>query len=162
MGKLYLLGSFQLRFDSNFITFGQPRLEELIALLATQAGASIPRVEIAYRLWPDSAESQARTNVRGLLYKLKQAWPNMNDAIAVDRTHIAWREDTNIEVDVLQFDALLADADRQQEPALRVAMLAQAADLYSRRFSANLLCRLGPCRARAVAWRVHSIVEPSD
>ena len=104
---LRLLGAFQLHLHGQEVVLGQPRLEELVALLALHAGEPVPRSRIAYSLWPESNESQARANVRGVLHKLKQAWPAMEDAIAVDRTHFVWRSDEGIPVDVCRFAAAL-------------------------------------------------------
>ena len=74
--NLRLLGAFELVHHGVQVTLGQPRLEELIALLAIRPGIALKRAQIAYHFWPDSGEQQARTNTRNLLHKLKHAWPN--------------------------------------------------------------------------------------
>ncbi len=128
--SLCLLGAFQLVCQGKPVVFDQPRLEELIALLAIQPGEPIQRVQIAYQIWPDSGESQARANLRNLLYKLKQLWPNMDTAIAVERNHVTWRSDACIAVDLLRFQSLIADAGRCDNADDRIKLLTDAVDLY--------------------------------
>ena len=134
---LHLLGTFQLIRQGKEVTLGQPRLEELIALLAVHHGEPIPRVQIAYSLWPESGESQARVNLRNLLHKLKRAWSGMGDAIAVTRSHVAWRDDIGIMIDVHRIESLMADASQQQDVDDRIATLTEAAELYSGDFLPN-------------------------
>ncbi len=135
--SLRLLGSFQLFYQGRPITLGQPRLEELIALLTTQPGEPIQRGQIAYQLWPDSGEKQSRANVRNILYRLKRAWPNLDDAIAIDGKHVTWRGDTTFQVDVQRFEELNALADRSQNANDRIRLLMEAADCYQGDFLPN-------------------------
>ncbi|MGH4006252.1 MAG: hypothetical protein ACRDSO_19365, partial [Pseudonocardiaceae bacterium] len=48
-----------------------PRLQRLLARLALAPGAGLRRDRLAYELWPDSSERQARTNLRKLLHDLR-------------------------------------------------------------------------------------------
>ena len=111
---LRLFGTFQLVRHGEQIMLGQPRLEEIVAWLAVRPGVAVARGQIAYQLWPDSSERQARTNTRNLLYKLKNAWPDLDDVIAITRTDVCWREDADVEVDVQRFEALHAQAEQSQ------------------------------------------------
>ncbi len=81
------------------VLFGQPRLEEFAAFLAIHPGEVFSRSQIAYRFWPDSAEKQARTNTRQLLYKLKQAWNGIERVVCIDRNSVTWRTDAPVTVD---------------------------------------------------------------
>ena len=137
MGHLHLFGSFQLSFNGEPISLNQPRLEELTALLAVHQGEPIPRAQIAYRIWPESGESQARVNLRNLLHKLRQAWPGMGEAIAVTRTHASWRDDSGIEIDVPRFELLRTRADQCSDFQSCVTLLTEAANLYRGDFLPN-------------------------
>jgi DNA-binding SARP family transcriptional activator len=109
---------------------GQARLEELITLLAVHSGEPISRTRIASNFWPESSESQARSNLRNLLTKLKIAWPGMDDAITVERNDITWRSDSTIVVDIGRFDAMGDCGDRSQGTADHVSLLSAAVDGY--------------------------------
>src|SRR5262245_2093762 len=52
-----------------------PRLQALVAYLVLHRDAPQPRQHIAFLLWPDTTEAQARTNLRQLLHSLKQTLP---------------------------------------------------------------------------------------
>ncbi|MCB9157177.1 MAG: AAA family ATPase [Caldilineaceae bacterium] len=129
--SLCLLGTFQLIHHGQPITLGQPRLEELLALLALYPGVPVARMQIAYRFWPDSNESQARTNVRNLLYKLRQVWPQAHEVIDIGRNEIAWREDADITLDVQRFLERCDEAEHSTQPTERIQMLTAAVDGYS-------------------------------
>ena len=124
-----LFGQFQLIDRGDEVVLGQPRLEELIALLAIHPGEPIQRAQIAYQIWPDSGEHQARVNLRNLLHKLKQAWPGMVEAIDVTRTHVAWR-DADIHVDLHRFESFTAEASQHHDAEARIVPLLEAANLY--------------------------------
>jgi DNA-binding SARP family transcriptional activator len=64
-----LLGRFGLRYsDDAFMGIAVPRPQALLAYLLLHREAAQPRQHIAYLFWPDSPESQARTNMRHLLH----------------------------------------------------------------------------------------------
>lgn len=129
--RLRLFGRFQLFMDDEPVDLGQARLEELVALLASHRGETLSRAQLAYLFWPDSSEKQARTNTRHLLYKLKQVWPDLDTAIAIERDAVAWRTDSLFVVDLHRFWDLRARAEASQDAEERAKLLAQGADQYS-------------------------------
>jgi DNA-binding SARP family transcriptional activator len=50
------------------------RAESLPAHLLLHRDAAQPRQRPAFLLWPDSAEGQARTNLRKVLHNLRRTW----------------------------------------------------------------------------------------
>ncbi len=136
---LRLLGQFQLidplidsqQSDDALVIFDHPRVHELIGYLALHAGEKVSRQSLAYLLWPDSSDAQARTNVRNLLFKLRRAWVNANDFVDVTRSQISWNRERTISVDVHQFEEALAHAASADDPAAEEHWLQQAADLYA-------------------------------
>lgn len=108
---------FQLIQDGQPIVLGQARLEEVLAYLATRPGIPVPRAEIAYQLWPDSSDQQARTNLRKTLLMLRRRLPDADALIQVERQQLMWRSDTSCSVDVTQFTAELAAAQAKASPA---------------------------------------------
>ncbi len=128
--SLQLLGSFQLVHHGEPVALGQSRLAELVTLLALSPGTPVTRIQIAHKIWPESSEGQARTNTRNLLYKLKQAWPAVAEAIAIDADAVTWRADAGIEVDVARFQQRQAEAERCERTDERIRLLAAAAACY--------------------------------
>ncbi len=107
-----------------------PRLHSLLAYLALHADAS--REQLAFLLWPESSESQARTNLRQLLHHLRRALPAACGPLLSDNQIVRWQHADGCSVDVLEFDALLAEAASAREradPGER-ASLEAAARLY--------------------------------
>src|SRR5436305_5267704 len=52
------------------------RLQSLLAFLVLHSDTPKPRGRLAFLLWPESRESQARTNLRQLLHHLRRALPD--------------------------------------------------------------------------------------
>src|SRR5690242_20527795 len=97
---IQLLGGFQLRFDDRPVTtIDQQRLQSLLAYLVLQRAAPHPRQHLAFLLWPDSTETQARINLRSLLHRLRQALPGADDFLHVDAQTILWRPDAPYTLD---------------------------------------------------------------
>jgi len=81
-----LLGEFSLLCDdAPLTTVNTPRLQSLLAYLVLHRDVPQPRQQLAFLLWPDSSESQARTNLRNLIHQLRQALPQANT--------VQWRPD---------------------------------------------------------------------
>ena len=51
------------------------RLQSLLAWLILHSESAQSREQLAFLLWPESSESQARTNLRQLLHHLRRALP---------------------------------------------------------------------------------------
>ncbi|MCI0645594.1 MAG: tetratricopeptide repeat protein, partial [Chloroflexi bacterium] len=129
---IQLLGSFLLRAgDAPVTTLDSQRLQALLAYLLLHRGAPTPRQHLAFLLWPDTAEAQARTNLRTLLHRLRQALPNADHFLYVDTQTVQWRAEAPFTLDVAEFEHALAqaeEADRAEDRArLRVALQAAVA-----------------------------------
>jgi DNA-binding SARP family transcriptional activator/predicted ATPase len=86
------------------------RLQSLIAYLILHGEAPQPRERLAFVLWPGSSESQARTNLRQLLHHLKRALPAECTSLVTDHYSVRWRQEASCEIDVVDFQASLAEA----------------------------------------------------
>src|SRR5215472_4109813 len=131
---IHLLGDFRLIYsDAPVSTINAPRLHALLAYLLLHRDAPQPRHHLAFLLWPDTTDAQARTNLRQLLHGLKQALPQADLFIHTDAQTVQWRRDAPFRFDVAEFEqaCALAEAAAQQGDlhALRRA-LEQAGDLY--------------------------------
>src|SRR5687767_1066484 len=69
-----LLGELDIRRDGRSLPpLDSARAESLLAYLLIHRGAPQPRQRLAFLLWPDSTEQQARTNLRHVLHNLRRA-----------------------------------------------------------------------------------------
>lgn len=88
-------------FCSLRITYGdQPvtsvntnRLQSLLGYLAIEGERAQSREQLAFLLWPESAESQSRTNLRQLLHNLRRALPAECCLLAADNHTVQLRRD---------------------------------------------------------------------
>jgi DNA-binding SARP family transcriptional activator/predicted ATPase len=107
------------------------RLQSLLAYLVLHDSPQA-REHLAFRLWPESSDAQARTNLRQLLHNLRRALPADCELLVADNHTVQWRRDTGCSFDFLDFDAAIAradDATRRGDPAAQIEALEQAATL---------------------------------
>jgi DNA-binding SARP family transcriptional activator len=121
MLEVRLFGAFDARVDGTPVALASTRAQSLLAYLALGNGAPQRRERVAYLLWPDSAEQQARTNLRHVLHTLRAAVPDADQYLDTTAQTLALR---NFSADVAAFDAALADAGDDVE------RLRKATDLY--------------------------------
>jgi DNA-binding SARP family transcriptional activator len=107
--RLELLGGFRLVVNGSALT--RPftvRQQQLLAYLALNAGGPTPRQQIAGRLWPDSADAQALTNLRREWHHLRENWPELDSVLDTGTRTLGWRPDALPELDVRDFEAAAA------------------------------------------------------
>jgi DNA-binding SARP family transcriptional activator len=118
--RIALLGQFSIQVDDgppSSIT--NPRLQSLIAYLILYPSSPHTRQHLAFLLWPDSTEFQARANLRKLLLQLRQAIPDWAEVIRVEGQTLQWRDTPLTASDIAEFKRAVAADD-----------LALAAGLY--------------------------------
>src|SRR5712692_9341339 len=102
---IHLLGDFRLTWDEAPVsTINAPRLHALLAYLLLHRDAPQPRHHLAFLLWPDTLEPQARTNLRRLLHGLKQALPEADYFVHTAAKTVQWRPDAPFRLDVADFE----------------------------------------------------------
>jgi predicted ATPase/DNA-binding SARP family transcriptional activator len=122
--EIHILGDFRLVYAGQLVTsVSSPRLQSLLAYLVLHRAAPQSRRHLAFLLWPDSTEAQARTNLRYLLHQLRQALPAPERFLAADAQTLQWRPDAPFTLDVDAFERGLA-------LATSVASLREAVDHY--------------------------------
>jgi DNA-binding SARP family transcriptional activator len=132
--RIQLLGRFELVCGERTIeTAKSPRLESLLAYLVLHPGAPQPRRRLSSLFWPDSDESQARTNLRQLLHNLRHTVPEADRFLDSDSANLSWRADAPFELDVAEFERAVerAKAPRSENPSGERAALEEAARLYT-------------------------------
>ncbi len=131
---LRLLGDFSLIYADQQVTgVNTPRLQSLLAYLALHRDVPQQRQHLAFLFWPDTAEAQARNNLRQLLHQLRQVLPNAEQFLYTDTQVVFWHSITAFHLDVAAFEQKLALGDearhRNDQHALQSA-LEQANSLY--------------------------------
>lgn len=96
------------------------RAASLLAYLLVHRDVPQPRERLAFVLWSDSTESQARTNLRHVLHNLRRVLPDAERFIDVRPRTLQWRLDAPAWVDVASFEQAIAEG-----------RLADAVDVYS-------------------------------
>src|SRR5688572_17204933 len=90
--RIRLLGGLDLRQGAGALPpLESARVESLLAYLLLHREAPQPRQRLAFRLWPDSTEPQAQTNLRNVLHKLRRALPDPDRFLAVTPRTLQWR-----------------------------------------------------------------------
>lgn len=107
--RVLLLGGIDLRLgDVRIAPLDSTRAESLLAYLLLHRDAPQQRQHLAFLLWPDSAETQARTNLRHVLHNLRRALPDVDRFLDVGPRTLAWRSDSPLWLDVSAFEQALA------------------------------------------------------
>ena len=110
-----LFGDLELRYGELLLPpFESTRVASLLAYLLLHRDAPQPRQRIAFLLWPDSSESQARTNLRHLLHTLRGALPDAERFIDVTSRTLQWRGDAPCWLDVAEFERSIEESDGRE------------------------------------------------
>lgn len=121
---IQLLGEFAVSYDGARVSaVNSPRLRILLAYLILHRCAPQPRQHLAFLLWPDSAEEQARTNLRNLVHLLRHALPHSNCCLQCEGQSLLWEPHVSYTLDVQDFEAAI------QTGALRAAVELYRGDL---------------------------------
>ena len=115
---LSLLGDFLLvSGETPVTTVTVPRVQSLLAYLVLHRSAPQDRSHLAFLLWPDSTEAQAHTNLRQLLYHLRQALPYASHFVSAERQSLSWypAPEVTFTLDVEEFERALATASHAEQ-----------------------------------------------
>ena len=114
--RLRLLGGFSLLYeDSPVPAIDAPRLRSLLAYLVLNRDVGQPRERLAFLFWPDSEESQARTNLRQALHNLRRALPEPERFLETETKAVRWHPDGSFSLDVAEFEQLVASAEEERQ-----------------------------------------------
>lgn len=130
--EIQLLGAFRLTYANQPVTtLNAERLQTLLAYLLLHRQAPQPRHHLAFLLWPDAPEGQARTNLRNLLHSLRGALPAAETFLVTTNLTLQWRLDAPYTLDVADFEAALtAGMDAADEESAH-QRLVEAIDRYT-------------------------------
>src|SRR5919204_6073451 len=109
--SIRLLGEVDIRRgDVPVPALDSARAESLLAYLLIHRDAPQPRQRLAFLLWPDSTEAQARTNLRHVLHTLRRSLPDAERFLEITPRTLRWRPDAPLRLDVAAFEDALARA----------------------------------------------------
>ena len=118
--QVRFLGIVEIILDGRRLrAFDSLRMQRSLALIAMRRDLQ-HRSRLAFELWPDSNERQARTNLRKLLHDFRHSLPDIDRFVEIDNEIVRWIVTGPSEVDVLRF-----------RDAIAVGDLELAAHLYS-------------------------------
>ena len=101
--EVRLLGVVDVVLDGRRLrAFNSLRLQRFLALLALRRDLQ-HRSRLAFELWPDSDERQARTNLRKLVHDFRQARPDIGEFVEIDNEIVALKPSGPIVIDVWRF-----------------------------------------------------------
>ena len=138
--RLSLLGDFLLvSGETSVTTVTVPRVQSLLAYLVLHRSAPQDRSHLAFLLWPDSTEAQAHTNLRQVLYHLRQALPYASHFVSAERQSLSWRPapEVSFTLDVEEFERACATAS-QAEQVQNLAGVRQALEHATRLYRGDL------------------------
>ncbi|HEX9784433.1 MAG TPA: hypothetical protein VGA56_17110 [Opitutaceae bacterium] len=109
--QVQLLGGVEIILDGRRLrAFHSLRLQRILALIVLRRDPQ-HRSRLAFELWPDSDEPQARTNLRKLLHDLRHSLPDVGEFVEFDNEIVRWIATGPSEVDVLRFQDAMAAGD---------------------------------------------------
>lgn len=121
---IHLLGKPRLLLDGQPIKFcAPPKTFPLLAYLLLHRDRPIDRQQIAFELWPDAPEPEARANLRRHLHHLRHALPPPPGGrpwLLLEAATVQWNPQADIWLDVAQMEQLAAQPET----------LAEAVQLY--------------------------------
>jgi DNA-binding SARP family transcriptional activator len=129
--KVQFLGGFRVFLSGQEVSdvFSE-RVRLLLAFLLLNSGSSISRKQLAYTFWPETTESQARTNLRNLLHRFRNSIQEADTFFQFNNQTIRRRSKALITLDVEDFSAAISIAETCQDDQERITYFQQAADLY--------------------------------
>ncbi len=131
MLSIQLLGGFKITDDGESLPgLTRPRGKSLLAYLLLHHATPQDRAHLAYTFWPETSDSQARTNLRRELHQLRQSFPRFDAFVQSDGQSVQWQMPANGVLDVAEFTHLLAAATQATDHAIRKAGYQAAIDLY--------------------------------
>lgn len=132
--SIRLLGEFSLIYSGEPVTsLNAERLQSLLVYLLLHRHAPQSRQQIAFLLWPESGDAQARSNLRNLLFSLRQALPDAEQFLEITNLTLRWKPEAAFTLDVADFEANLeraAEAEQINALAEEQQALEAAIELY--------------------------------
>lgn len=119
MLSLHLFGHPRFSIDGQAYPFkGPPKMLPLLAYLLLHRGQALERQQVAFTLWPDELEGNARTNLRRHLHWLGKALPSAlpeRPWLLLAPSTVRWNPESDYWLDVAEFERLVANPESLTE-----------------------------------------------
>ncbi|MEZ4644939.1 MAG: tetratricopeptide repeat protein [Chloroflexota bacterium] len=116
MLHIHLFGHVRLLVDGRSYRFqGLPKTTPLLAYLLLHRETAVSRDHLAFLLWDDVPESEARANLRRHLHDLRRALPDGTNWVLSDAKSVQWNPAAPTWFDVAEFERLCQDTNRLTE-----------------------------------------------
>ena len=116
--RIQLLGGFSVSYGERAVaSISTPRLQSLLAYLVLNANIPQSRQHIAFLLWPDTSESNARNNLRQFLHQLRHLLPDPDRFLTADANTVCWHQGEGQIIDVQRFEHALVEAETAEQRA---------------------------------------------
>jgi DNA-binding SARP family transcriptional activator len=128
--NIKLLGGFAITCDDRPVSsLTSLRSQALLAYLLLHHDAPQPRQRLAFDLWADSSDTQARTNLRKELSYLRRDLPQADTHLIIASKTLQWSPLSTFSLDVLTFEQAIKTATDPACPNPQ-SHLEQAIELY--------------------------------
>ncbi len=116
MLHIHLFGYLRLINDGQPFPFrGLPKTISLLSYLLLKRKTAVSREHLAYFLWDDVSEDEARANLRRHLHDLIRRLPPGEEWVLRDRRTIQWNPAAPFWLDIAEFERLAQDKERLSE-----------------------------------------------
>src|SRR5215212_1521583 len=102
--SIQLFGRLQLCYDHQPLTTITKRGQALLAYLLIHRQQAHTREEIAFLLWPETSDKQARTNLRTELTRLRRTFVGLDCYLQDEHGILQWRHNALFTLDVMAFE----------------------------------------------------------
>jgi len=117
-----LLGQFEIRIDGQPVIMSSRPTQSLLAYLLLHPNKSHRREMLAGQFWPTTSESNARSNLRHALWRIRKAFgPGANTRLESDDLGVIYHPQPGDQLDVDSFEACSEDEHSTESFLLAVA-----------------------------------------
>jgi DNA-binding SARP family transcriptional activator len=154
--SIQLLGTVQVALEvpgrsPQPLAFHSQRALELLAYLALNHAAPVPRIQVAGLFWPETAEEQALTNLRKVVHQLRRELPDANQYLDLDVGGMRIRLGAPVRIDAADFNSALQ----------RATLARRAGDLAAEQYA--LEAALAHCRGLLLpGWYADWVLQERD
>jgi DNA-binding SARP family transcriptional activator len=128
--RIQLFSEFSVTYNDRPVAgLSTVRSQALLAYLVLHRYTPQPRQRIAFHLWSDSTDAQARTNLRKELSYLRRNLPDVDQFLLVEAKTLQWSPTAEFTLDVLEFENAVKAA-QTADPTEARSLLEQATQLY--------------------------------
>lgn len=114
--RIQFFGGFKVDYDDlPVLGVNSLRVQSLLAYMVLHANTPQSRQHLAFQLWPETTESQARNNLRQFIFQLRHALPDSDRFLVADASTVCWNSDEWQYIDLQRFECALREAKAAEQ-----------------------------------------------